>query len=148
MEFNDAGVTIPCSKYDVQISYTGSSASFFSRGSQKHGDAVAAGFVIELSEDEFILCGNGYRASFLPKPGVPEIVGVLKKEEGYYQNNAWVPGRTLNGDEGYFIALSDFPQVQRGSVFSAIIEKCGIFFILLGTDKIYEKEQFIPVKFI
>lgn len=118
LEFNDAGITIPCSKYDVQISYTGSSASFFSRGSQKHGDAVAAGFVIELSEDEFILCGNGYRARFLPKPGVPEIVGVLKKEEGHYQNNAWVPGRTLNGDEGYFIALSDFPQVQRVSLFS------------------------------
>ena len=45
------------------------------------------------------------------------MVGVLNKEEGCYRDGKWVPGRTLNGDEGYFIGLSDFPQVMQISLF-------------------------------
>ena len=67
---------------------------------------MAGGFLIELSENEFILCGSGYSVKFLPKPGEKAVVGVLNKEEGYYRAGEWVPGRTLNGDEGYFIGLS------------------------------------------
>ena len=112
LEYNDAGVTIPLGKYDALISYTGASASFFS-GPGTKDRAVAGGFIIERSEDEFLICGSGFSVQFLPKPGVQAVAGVLRKEEGRYQGGVWIPGRVLNGDEGYFIRLSDFPQVQR-----------------------------------
>ena len=112
LEYNDAGVTIPLGKYDALISYTGASASFFS-GPGTKDRAVAGGFIIERSEDEFLICGSGFSVQFLPKPGIQAVAGVLRKEEGRYQGGVWIPGRVLNGDEGYFIRLSDFPQVQR-----------------------------------
>ena len=112
LEYNDAGVTIPLGKYDALISYTGASASFFS-GPGTKDRSVAGGFIIERSEDEFLICGSGFSVQFLPKPGVQAVAGVLRKEEGRYQGGVWIPGRVLNGDEGYFIRLSDFPQVQR-----------------------------------
>lgn len=118
LEYHDAGTTISMSKYDVQISYSGASESFFGGPGKQSGSAVAGGFIIELSEDEFIICGNGYSVIFLPKPGVSDQIGVLKKEEGHYQDGVWISGRVLNGDEGYFIGLSDFPQVQKVSLYT------------------------------
>lgn len=118
LEYHDAGTTVPLSKYDAQISYSGASESFFGGLGKQSGSAVAGGFIIELSEDEFILCGNGYSVKFLPKPGKIDQVGVLKKEEGHYENGCWISGRVLNGDEGYFIGLSDFPQVQKVSLYT------------------------------
>lgn len=118
LEYHDAGTTVALSKYDAQISYSGASESFFGGPGKQSGSAVAGGFIIELSEDEFILCGNGYSVKFLPKPGIADEVGVLKKEEGHYKSGVWIPGRVLNGDEGYFIGLSDFPQVQKVSLYT------------------------------
>lgn len=112
LEYNDAGITIPLEKYDAEISYPGASASFFGHpGGQK--EALGGGFIIERGPDEFILCGSGFNVTFLPKPGEQAVAAVLRKEEGRYQGGVWIPGRVLNGDEGYFIRLSDFPQVQR-----------------------------------
>lgn len=117
LEFHDAGTTIPLEHYDAQISYAGASASFFRPAQQNADRAVAGGFLIELPEDRFILCGSGYSVRFLPKPGETAVVGVLNKEEGCYRDGKWVPGRVLNGDEGYRIMLSDFPQVMQISLF-------------------------------
>ena len=117
LEYHDSGISLSLARYDVQISYSGASESFFSRSSNNKDRAVAGGFLIELSENEFILCGSGYSVKFLPKPGEKAVVGVLNKEEGYYRAGEWVPGRTLNGDEGYFIGLSDFPQALHISLF-------------------------------
>ncbi len=118
LEYRDAGTTIQMSKYDAQISYSGASESFFGGPGKQEGSAVSGGFIIELSEDEFIICGSGYSVKFLPKPGAVDRIGVLKKEEGRYQNDVWVPGRVLNGDEGYFIGTPDFPQVQKISLYT------------------------------
>lgn len=118
LEYHDAGTTIPLTKFDAQISYSGASESFFGGPGKQAGSAVAGGFIIEVSDDEFILCGSGYSVKFLPKPGIADQVGVLKKEEGHYKKDVWIPGRVLNGDEGYFIGLSDFPQVQRVSLYT------------------------------
>lgn len=118
LEYNDAGVTIPLEKYDAQISYTGASGSFFGGPGKRPDSAVAGGFIIEQSEDEFLICGTGFSVNFLPKPGVQAVTGILRKEEGRYRGGVWIPGRVLNGDEGYFIHLSDFPQVQRVWLYS------------------------------
>ncbi len=117
LEYHDAGITLHLSKYDAQISYTGASESFFGGAGKTAGSAVSGGFIIETEENSFILAGSGYSVRFLPRPGEAKVVGVLKKEEGKYQEGVWIPGRVLNGDEGYFIALSDFPQVQKVQLF-------------------------------
>ena len=117
LEYHDAGTTIHLTHYDAQISYTGASESFFGGAGKGADKAVSGGFIIETDENSFILCGSGYSVRFLPRPGEAKAVGVLKKEEGRYQEGVWIPGRTLNGDEGYFISLSDFPQVQKVRLF-------------------------------
>ena len=118
LEYSDAGTTIRLKNYDLQISYTGASASFFGGAGKAAGSAVAGGFVIENGENSFIFAGSGYNVKILPKTGETRTVGILKKEEGKYQNGIWIPRRVLNGDEGYFIMLSDFPQVQQVEVFN------------------------------
>ena len=57
------------------------------------------GLVIATGPAEFLGAGSGFRVSFELKDGGPAHVGIGSVEEGTFFDNAWIPGRRLNGDE-------------------------------------------------
>jgi hypothetical protein len=57
------------------------------------------GLVIATGPAEFLGAGSGFRVSFQLKDGGPAHVGIGSVEEGTFSDNAWIPGRRLNGDE-------------------------------------------------
>ena len=63
------------------------------------GETPAAGIVIAMPNDEFIVLGHGYYINFYPRPGENLQIDYLSIDEGYFANNTWVQGRRLNGDE-------------------------------------------------
>jgi beta-galactosidase GanA len=57
------------------------------------------GLVIATGPAEFLGAGSGFRVSFQLKDGGPARIGIGSVEEGTFSENAWIPGRSLNGDE-------------------------------------------------
>lgn len=72
----------------------------------------AGGLIIELTEDEFLLCGLNYQAAPLPKSDDVVEVEMACLTEGHYENDVWVQGRRLNGDE-FRLAFSERPTLLR-----------------------------------
>ncbi len=72
----------------------------------------AGGLILQLSPDEFLLCGMNYRVKPLVKKKDPGWVDVVSITEGHYENGRWVPGRRLNGDE-FHCQLDSTPQMLR-----------------------------------
>ncbi len=68
------------------------------------------GLIIELSPDEFLLCGMNFQAEAMPKYNDPSRVEYVSITEGRYEGGAWVPGRRFNGDERHLI-FGDKPGV-------------------------------------
>ncbi|ANY65740.1 hypothetical protein BBD42_04120 [Paenibacillus sp. BIHB 4019] len=99
LQQNDGGCILPFSRYDVKLSYK----------RPAEGTPPAGGLVIELSEDRFIFAGIGFSVELLPKQGERAKVGLIRVEEGAFEQNEWVRGRVLNGDESaYRIAVGDY----------------------------------------
>ena len=60
----------------------------------------SSGIIIAVSEDEFIVVGNGrITVSFETKSGKPKKTEILNAYELVFKNNQWVKERRLNGDE-------------------------------------------------
>lgn len=99
LQQNDGGCILPFSRYDVKLSYKRAA----------EGTPPAGGLVIELSDDRFIFAGIGFSVELLPKQGERAKVGLIRVEEGAFEQNEWVRGRVLNGDESaYRIAVGDY----------------------------------------
>lgn len=90
------------SKYDIQINY--------SRKEEHVPDS--GGFIVELSEDEFLLVGTRYGLRFLPKVGENYTVGIEMFQEGNWKDGKWIPGRILNGDERILPCIAELPAVR------------------------------------
>lgn len=62
----------------------------------------AAGLVINIAPDEFIVVGKDYRLSFAPLKPDPENPNIDMEylDEGTFVDGRWVTTRRLNGDEG------------------------------------------------
>lgn len=59
----------------------------------------AGAIIIQTSEKEFFIAGSGIVATF-KHTGNPDLnVGILKNEEGYFENDEWNIIRHLNGDQ-------------------------------------------------
>jgi hypothetical protein len=57
------------------------------------------GIIIALSNDEFLFYGNHIQFSFSPATPGPAIAAVAHADEGVFENDEWISGRRLNGDE-------------------------------------------------
>jgi beta-galactosidase GanA len=55
--------------------------------------------IIALGPDEFLIAGSGITVTFKPNGAGADIVGILRAQEGHYDNGRWVAGRWLNGDQ-------------------------------------------------
>ncbi|MCU6798162.1 DUF5597 domain-containing protein [Paenibacillus sp. WQ 127069] len=103
VQHHDLGCVLAFSKYDLKISYK----------QPQEGKPISGGLVIEVSDDEFIMVGIGFKVEFLPKGGEPCKVGYIRIEEGTFIQDEWIRGRILNGDEGAY-------RIEIGSVAAAL----------------------------
>jgi beta-galactosidase GanA len=60
----------------------------------------AGGFIIAIADDEFYVAGTGLVITFKPKIGEGQA-GILRVEEGAFDNGKWKSRRRLNGDEDH-----------------------------------------------
>ena len=74
-------------------------------GEVERADAAAArvrtagGLIIALARDEFLIAGSGLTVTFKPATSGPPIAGILRTQEGRYENGRWIGDRWLNGDQ-------------------------------------------------
>jgi len=59
----------------------------------------AGGVAIATGPDDFIFAGAGITVTFQARSANAEQVGLLKVEEGHFENGQWIHRRWLNGDE-------------------------------------------------
>ncbi len=59
----------------------------------------AGALFIQTGENEFFLAGSGITATFKNLEDPNLITGILKNEEGRFENNQWRITRHLNGDQ-------------------------------------------------
>ena len=93
----DYGCAVHLTNYDLQIAY----------GPRMSGKPLAAGWIMELEENKFLLVGMQSTLTFRCKPGVNKKAEVLRFEEGRLEDGKWVRGRILNGDEQMSIRLGE-----------------------------------------
>ncbi|HIT52495.1 MAG TPA: DUF5597 domain-containing protein [Candidatus Fimivicinus intestinavium] len=101
-QYRQPGELVSFTRYDFRIQYAPRSADVPKGG----------GLIIELSENEFLLCGLGYSALPLVKNDDPGQAEILSITEGYYEMGCWCPGRRLNGDERRLV-LGSVPVALR-----------------------------------
>ena len=98
----ETGTLLSFDRYNFEVKYQAS------RGESPK----AGGLVLQLSQDEFLLCGMNYSVKPLVKGDDPGWVDVVSITEGRYENGEWIPGRRLNGDE-FRCQLGAHPQMLR-----------------------------------
>lgn len=103
----DFGSFLRFENYDVAISYS----------PKMDAKPLAAGVIIELGENKFLVAGMESTISFRVKEGENKKADFLKMEEGTIENGKWKPGRILNGDEKMAVKLGDRPTVYMIELF-------------------------------
>ena len=103
--------------YDITVSGNRGTLGAFGPGT---GTADAAkvngyGLLIQSGPNEFTVVGRGISLDF-SQPG--KVVEVDSAREGTFNQGQWVAGRTLNGDERYFLFPPDQLHVVRITLLS------------------------------
>lgn len=78
----------------------------------------AAGFVLELAANEFLVFGINIQIQLEPSTQTAEPVGILKLEEGEMVDGKWQGKRILNGDEQYIIKIGQMPGLLKFKTFN------------------------------
>jgi hypothetical protein len=99
-------------RYDVSFSGPRSTLGMFGAGTGTAEPAKSTGYglVIQTGEDEFLIVGRAVDVKFTAAGRPAEMDSV---EEGVFENGRWIPGRTLNGDERYFLFPVDALRTVR-----------------------------------
>ena len=98
--------------YDVSFSGPRSTLGMFGAGTGTAEPAKSTGYglVIQTGEDEFLIVGRAIDVAFTADGGSAEIDSA---EEGTFEKGQWIPGRTMNGDERYFLFPVDALRTVR-----------------------------------
>lgn len=98
--------------YDIAVSGPRSTTGAFGAGTGAEAAALASGYGLAISSgpDEFLVAGRGISLSFT-RPGAK--VEIDSAEEGTFTAGKWIPGRTLNGDERFFLFPNDDIRIVR-----------------------------------
>ncbi len=93
-------------KHDYTLSWTaGAKTDVWNLGS---------GMIIQTAENEFYVAGTGVVITFKPVDNKALNVGLLKVEEGNFENNTWKINRHLNGDQTHQGRHVNIPTNQIG----------------------------------
>lgn len=98
--------------YDLEISGPRSTVGAFGAGTGTEAASASSGYglVITSGPEEFLVVGRGITINF-SKPGA--TVEVDEAEEGVFTAEQWRPGRTLNGDERFYLFPTDDLRIVR-----------------------------------
>jgi len=99
--------------YNIAITGSrGAGAGAFGPGTGSSDSAKSEGYglVISSGKDEFLMVGRAILPTFSAPDAQVEIDSV---QEGVFQDGRWTPGRTLNGDERFFLFPSDGLRIVR-----------------------------------
>jgi len=78
----------------------------------------AAGLIIALAPDTFLMAGVNASIRFSARPDKPGSTDWLSVEEGVFRDGKWQAGRRLNGDEAtYRVPLGPQPRILIGKVY-------------------------------
>jgi len=96
-----ASETVSLGGYEVSLNGPFDTRGMFGAGTGSAAEELEAhGVLLQLAEDEFLAIAKGASLRFARPDAAVELDLV---QEGEYVDGAWVPGRTLNGDERYFM---------------------------------------------
>lgn len=98
--------------YEISISGPISTVGAFGAGTGAEAPAsdMGYGIIIQNDADEFLVVGRGINARF-SLPGAK--VEIDAAQEGTFEKGRWVAGRTMNGDERYFLFSNDSLRIIR-----------------------------------
>lgn len=71
----------------------------WSPGAKEDDWPLASAIIIQTAEEEFYIAGTGIVVTFKPLNNDSLNVGILKVDEGSFENNKWIVLRHLNGDQ-------------------------------------------------
>lgn len=72
----------------------------------------AGGIIVELSPDDYVVAGSGFRVDFCYLQGPERSPEFLSLEEGTFEGETWKSTRRLNGDE-FHVVLPEQPRILR-----------------------------------
>ncbi|MFL5810252.1 MAG: DUF5597 domain-containing protein [Flavisolibacter sp.] len=61
---------------------------------------LTGGLIISIAPDEFYIAGTGLVITFAPLDATKRA-GFISVDEGRFQNEKWIPGRRMNGDQDH-----------------------------------------------
>ena len=97
--------------YDLAITQQRGTLGAFGPGTGSAEQANAGyGLVINSGPDEFLVVGRAVSVAFTA-PGAQ--VEIDSAQEGAFKDGRWTPGRTLNGDERFFLFPPDGLRIVR-----------------------------------
>ena len=98
--------------YELGVSVPVSTVGAFGAGTGSDAQPKAGGYGLAIASgtDEFLIVGRGISIRFTSGGAKVEID---RAQEGQFNNGRWVPGRTLNGDERYFMFPNDGLHIVR-----------------------------------
>jgi hypothetical protein len=79
-------------------------------GTAEQAKATGYGLAIKSADNELLILGRGVSINF-SAPGAQ--VEIDSAQEGVFKNGNWIPGRTLNGDERFFLFPNDSLRIVR-----------------------------------
>ncbi|SEM16474.1 Glycosyl hydrolases family 35 [Butyrivibrio sp. ob235] len=103
----DFGSYLAFKEYNIHVSYA----------HRERLKPVGGGMIFEIEHDKFLLAGTNCSFRFHPLPGENCTVGILRYEEGRFDNGEWKCGRILNGDEAMTISLGAMPECKLIEVY-------------------------------
>ncbi|TCM20674.1 hypothetical protein EDF56_102337 [Novosphingobium sp. PhB165] len=98
--------------YTLSISGPISTVGAFGAGTGEEAKPPETGYGLAIAsgEDEFLIVGRGINLRF-SIPGTQ--VEIDHVQEGVFENGRWIAGRTMNGDERYFLFPNDGLRIIR-----------------------------------
>ena len=98
--------------YDLAISQQRGTLGAFGPGTGSAEQAKASGYglVVNSGPDEFLIVGRAVSIAFTAPNAKVEIDSA---QEGEFKDGRWTPGRTLNGDERFFLFPGDSLRIVR-----------------------------------
>jgi hypothetical protein len=98
--------------YELSISGPRGTLGAFGAGTGAAEQAKPNGYglVINSADNEFLIVGRGVSVNFSAPNTEVEVDSAV---EGVFRNGRWIPGRTMNGDERFFLFPNDSLRVVR-----------------------------------
>ncbi len=84
---------------DYEFSFVHDFTFPWSAGAKEEEWPLASAIIIQTGENEFYFAGTGVIVTFKPLNNNTLTAGILKAEEGRFENNNWKVIRHLNGDQ-------------------------------------------------